>query len=125
MEISGEDDQTNSAGARSAGRDLQKQQEWWTQTPLPDDQTPEQDWWTQTPVPSRQAVEKEWSAQAPTPADLSEAQEWSVQPSPPMQLMNTLVLWRTSGGQCARPFMGLVERGSTTAMVASSTLGQC
>ena len=32
MEISGEDEQTNSAGARSAGRDLQQQQqqqEWW------------------------------------------------------------------------------------------------
>ena len=62
---------------------------WWTQTPLPDDQTHEQDWWNQRPVPSREAVEQEWSAQAPTPADLSEAQEWSVQPSPPMQLMNT------------------------------------
>ena len=43
MEITGEDDQTNNAGARPTGRDPQQQQEWWTQTPLPDDQTQEQD----------------------------------------------------------------------------------
>ena len=63
MEITGEDDHTNIAGARSTGRDLQQ----------------------------KQAGEQEWSAQAPTPADLTETQEWSVQPSPPMpmQLMNT------------------------------------
>ena len=58
MEISGEDDQTNSVGARSTGRDLQQEQ----------------------------AGEQEWSAQAPTPADLTEAHEWSVQPSPPMPM---------------------------------------
>ena len=34
MEISGEDDQTNSAGARPTGRDLQQQQEWWTRKHL-------------------------------------------------------------------------------------------
>ena len=93
MEISGEDDQTNSAGARPAGRDLQQQQEWWTQTHLPDDQTQEQDWWNQTHVPSRQVGEHERSEHRPAPADSSEAPEQSVQPSPsmpmPMQLMNT------------------------------------
>ena len=69
MEISGEDDLTNSAGPRPTGRD---QQEWWTQTHFPDDQTQEQDWWNQTHVPSRQVGEQ------------------SVQPSPPMpmQLIN-------------------------------------
>ena len=63
MEISGEDDQTNSAGARPTGRDLQQEQ----------------------------AGEQEWSAHAPTPGDLTDMQEWFVQPSPPMpmQLMNT------------------------------------
>ena len=54
LEISGEDDQTNKAGARPTGRDLQQQQEWWTQRHLPDDETKEQDWWNQTYVPSRQ-----------------------------------------------------------------------
>ena len=53
MEFSGEDDQSNSAGARATGRNLQQQQEWWTQTHFPDDQTQEQDWWNQTHVPSR------------------------------------------------------------------------
>ena len=38
MEFSGEDDQTNSAGAPPTGRDLQQQQEWWNLMPLPDDQ---------------------------------------------------------------------------------------
>ena len=33
MEFSGEDDQTNSAGARPTGMDLQQQQEWWNQMP--------------------------------------------------------------------------------------------
>ena len=63
MEISGEDDQTNSAGARPTGRELQQ----------------------------KQAGEQEWSAQAPTPSDLTDMQEWFVQPSPPMpmQLMTT------------------------------------
>ena len=72
MEISGEDDQTNSAGARPAGRDLQQQQEWWTQTHLPDDQTQEQDWWSQTHVPSRQVGEQERCEHQPAPADSSE-----------------------------------------------------
>ena len=53
MEITGEDDQTNSAWARSTGRDLQQEQ----------------------------AGGQEWSAQAPTPADLTDIQEWVVQPS--------------------------------------------
>ena len=90
MEISGEDDQTNSAGARPTGRDLQQQQEWWTQTHLPDEQTQEQDWRNQTHVPSRQVGEQERSDQQPVPADSSEAPSRSVQPSPPMpmQLMN-------------------------------------
>ena len=75
MEISGEDDQTHSAGARHTGRDLQQQQEWWTQTH----------------VPSREVGEQERSEQGPAPADSSEAPEQSVQPFPPtpMQLMNT------------------------------------
>ena len=89
MEISREDDQTNSAGARPTGRDLQQQQEWWTQTHLPDDQTQEQDWWNQTHVPSRHVGEQERSEQRPSPADSSEAPEQSVQLSSPMQLMNT------------------------------------
>ena len=91
MEISGEDDQTNSAGARSTGRDLQQQQEWWTQTHLPDDQTQEQDWWNQTHVPSRQVGEQQRSEQWPALADSSETPGQSVQLSPPMplQLMNT------------------------------------
>ena len=59
MEISGQDDQTNSAGARPTGRDLQQQQELWTQTHLLDDQTQEQGWWNQTHVPSRQVGEQE------------------------------------------------------------------
>ena len=33
-------------------------------------------------------------------------------------------LWRTSGEQRARPLVGLVERGSTTPVAASSTLGK-
>ena len=91
MDISGEDDQTNSAVARPTGRDLQQEQEWWTRKHLPDDQTQEQDWWNQTHVPSRQVGEQERSEQGPAPADSSEAPEQSVQPSPPMpmQLMNT------------------------------------
>ena len=48
MEISGEEVQTNSAGARPTGRGLQQQQEWWNQLPLPDDQMQEPDWWNQT-----------------------------------------------------------------------------
>ena len=48
MEFSGEDDQSNSAGAHPTGSDLQQQQEWWNQTPLPDDQMQEPDWWNQT-----------------------------------------------------------------------------
>ena len=91
MEISGENDQTNSAGARPTGRYFQQQQEWWTQAHLPDDLTQEQDWWNQTHVPSRQVGEQERSEHRPAPADSSEAPEQSVQPSPPMpmQLMNT------------------------------------
>ena len=43
MELSGEDDQSNSAGAYSTGSGLQQQQqEWWNQTPLPDEQMREQ-----------------------------------------------------------------------------------
>ena len=89
METSGDDDQTNSAGARPTGRDLQQQQEWWTQTP--DDQTQEQDWWDQTHVPSREVGEQERSEHRPAPTDSSEAPEQSVQPPPPvpMQLTNT------------------------------------
>ena len=63
--------------------------------------------------PAPQAGEQDWSAQAPTPADLTEIQEWSVQPSPPIPNAtheHSLSLWRTSGKQCARTFMGLVER---------------
>ena len=41
VEISGEDGQTNIAGAHPTGSDLQQQQEWWNQMPLPDDQTQE------------------------------------------------------------------------------------
>ena len=88
MEISFEDD---SAGARPTGRDLQQQQEWWTQTHLPDDQTQEQDWWNQTHVSSRQVGEEERSEQGPAPVDTPEIRGQTVQPSPPtpMQLMNT------------------------------------
>ena len=91
MEIGGEDDQSNGAGARPTERDLQQQQEWWTQMPLPDDQTREPDRWNRTHVSSRCFREQERSERRPAPADSSEASGQSVQPSPPMpmQLMNT------------------------------------
>ena len=62
MELSGEDDQSNSAGAHPTGGDLH-QQEWWNQTPLLDDQMQEPDWWNQTHVPSHQfgEQEREWT----------------------------------------------------------------
>ena len=66
MEFSGEDDQSNSAGAYSTGSGLQqRQQEWWNQTPLPDDQTREPDWWNQTHVPSHHFEEQERSGRWP------------------------------------------------------------
>ena len=90
MEFSGEDDQSNSAGAHPTGSDLQQQQEWWNQTPLPDDQMPEPDWWNQTHVSSHHFGEQERSGRRPAPADSTQASGQTVQPSPPMpmQLMN-------------------------------------
>ena len=61
MEFSGEDDQSNSAGTYPTGSGLQQQQEWWNQTPLPDDQMQEPDWWNQTRVPSHHFEEQERS----------------------------------------------------------------
>ena len=70
MEFSGEDDQSNSAGAYSTGSGLQQQQqEWRNQTLLPDDQTREPDWWNQTHVPSHHFEEQERSGRWPAPAD--------------------------------------------------------
>ena len=66
MEFSGEDDQTNSAGVHSTGRDLQQRQEWWNQMPLHDDQMQEPDWWNQTHVPSQYFGEQERWAKART-----------------------------------------------------------
>ena len=77
MENTGEDDQTNSAGARPTAENLQQEQEWWNQRH----------------VPSHQVGEQERSEQGPASADSSETPGQSVQPSPPMpmQLMNTPV----------------------------------
>ena len=87
MEFSGEDDQSNSAGAYSTGSGLQQQQQEW---PLPDDQTREPDWWNQTHVPCHHFEEQERSGRWPAPADAMENSGQPVQPSPPMpmQLMN-------------------------------------
>ena len=89
MEFSGEDDQSDSAGAHPTGRD-QQQQEWWNQTPLPDDLMQEPDWWNLTHVPSHHFGEQERNGRRPTPVDSTEVSGQSVQPSPPMsmQLMN-------------------------------------
>ena len=72
MEFSGEDDQSNSAGAYPIGSDQQhqQQQEWWNHTPLPDDQMREPDWWNQTHVPSHHFEEQERSGRWPAPADV-------------------------------------------------------
>ena len=57
MEFRGEGDQSDSAGAHPTERD-QQQQEWWNQTPLPDDQ-----------VPSHHFGEQERNGRRPAPAD--------------------------------------------------------
>ena len=79
---------------------------------------------TGTDLQQEQAGEQKWSAQAPTSADLMETQECSTFSSD-ADAAHEYSLWRTSGEQCARPFVGLVERGTTTVVVASSTMGQC
>ena len=91
MEFSGEDDQSNSAGAYPIGSDQQRQQqEGWNHTLLLDDQMREPDWWNQTHVPSHHFEEQERSGRWPAPADAMENSGQPVQPSPPipMQLMN-------------------------------------
>ena len=111
MEISGEDDQTNSAGARPTRRDLLQRREWWTRTHLHDDQTQEQDWWNETHVPSHQLGEQERSEQGPAPADSSDAMSICSTSSSDADAAHeySLSLWSTFGRQCACPSVGLVE----------------
>ena len=57
--------------AYSTGSGLQQQQqEWWNQTPLPDEQVREPGWWNQTHVPSHHFEEQERSGRWPAPADV-------------------------------------------------------
>ena len=97
MEISGEDGQTNSAGARPTGRDLQQHQEWWNQMPMPDDQMQEPDWWNQTHLPSHHFGEQERSGRRPAPADSTEASASDADAADE----HSLSLWSTFGKQCA------------------------
>ena len=71
MENSGGTDQTNSAGARSSGRDRREQEQR-----------------AQAPTPGHQTGDQEWRVQMPTLAHLPETQDWSAQAPPPMQLID-------------------------------------